>query len=69
MAVEEGIGSIFPTQPSDRPPKLRIYESLFLPNQGVDHVIAILRALDTFPLDWQSEDLHMLREYRKPIAR
>lgn len=46
MASFEGIRSPFPTQPSARSPKLRIYESLFLLNQGVDHVIAILRDME-----------------------
>jgi hypothetical protein len=48
MAVNEGIRSPFPTQPSARSPKLRIYESLFLLNQGVDHVIGILRSMEKF---------------------
>jgi len=49
MASNEGIGSPFPKQPSLRSPKLRIYESLFLLNQGVDHVIALLRGMEKFP--------------------
>lgn len=49
MAVNEGIRSPFPTQPSARSPKLRIYESLFLLNQGVDHVIGILRSMEKLP--------------------
>jgi hypothetical protein len=49
MAVNEGIRSSFPTQPSARSLKLRIYESLFLLNQGVDHVVAILRGMEKFP--------------------
>jgi hypothetical protein len=49
MAVNEGIRSPFPTQPSARSPKLRIYESLFLLNQGVDHVVALLRDMEKFP--------------------
>ena len=49
MAVNEGIRSPFPTQPSARSPKLRIYESLFLVNQGVDHVVALLRGMEKFP--------------------
>jgi hypothetical protein len=48
MAVNEGIRSPFPTQPSARSAKLRIYESLFLLNQGVDHVVAILRGMKRF---------------------
>ena len=49
MARLEGIRSPFPTQPSARSPKLRIYESLFLLNQGVDHVVALLRGMEQFP--------------------
>jgi hypothetical protein len=48
MASNEGIGSSFLKQPSARSPKLRIYESLFLLNQGVDHVIALLRGMKQF---------------------
>ena len=49
MAVNKGIRSPFPTQPSARSPKLRIYESLFLLNQGVDYVLATLRGMAKFP--------------------
>jgi hypothetical protein len=49
MASLEGIRSPFSTQPSARSPKLRIYESLFLLNQGVDHVVALLRGMEKFP--------------------
>ena len=49
MADNEGIRSHFPTQQSARSPKLRIYESLFLFNQGVDHLIALLRNMAKFP--------------------
>src|SRR4249920_2636313 len=48
MAVNEGIRSSFPTQPSARSPKLRIYESLFLLNEGIDHVVALLRRMKKF---------------------
>jgi len=48
MASNEGSGSPFPRQPAARSPKLRIYESLFLLNQGMDHVIALLRGLQKF---------------------
>jgi len=57
MATNEGIRSLFPTQPSARSPKLRIYESLFLLNQGVDHVVAILRGMEKFPFA-DKESLH-----------
>src|SRR6266404_1236119 len=46
MASVEGIRSPVPTQPSARSPKLCIYESLFLWNQGVDQVVAILRGME-----------------------
>ena len=49
MAINEGIRSPFPTQPSARSPKLRIYESLFLLNQGVDHLVALLHGMEKFP--------------------
>lgn len=49
MASFEGIRSPFPTQPSARSPKLRLYESLFLWNQGVDHLIATLRGMEKLP--------------------
>ncbi len=48
MAANEGIGSPFLKQPSARSPKLRIYESLFLLNQCVDHVVALLRGMEKF---------------------
>jgi hypothetical protein len=49
MGSNEGIGSAFHRQPSARSPKLRIYESLFLLNAGVDHVITLLRGMSRFP--------------------
>jgi len=49
MASTEGIGSPFSKQPSTRSPKLRIYESLFLLNQGIDHLVALLREMEKFP--------------------
>lgn len=49
MASNEGIGSPFPKQPSERSPKLRIYESLFLLNEGIDHVVSLLRDMGKFP--------------------
>jgi hypothetical protein len=49
MASNEGIGSAFPKQPSAHSSKLRIYESLFLLNEGMDHVIALLRSMGKFP--------------------
>jgi len=49
MASNEGIGSPFLKQPSERFPKLRIYESLFLLNDGVDHIISLLREMEKLP--------------------
>jgi len=39
----------FSTQPSARSPKLRLYESLFLWNQGVDQLVATLRSMEKLP--------------------
>jgi hypothetical protein len=50
MASNEGIGSPFLKQPSARSPKLRIYESLFLLNEGMDQLIALLREMEKLPL-------------------
>ena len=50
MARNEGIGSPLLKQPSARSPKLRIYESLFLLNEGMDHVISLLREMEKLPL-------------------
>jgi hypothetical protein len=49
MAGIEGIGSQFPKQLSERSPKLRIYESLFLLNEGIDRLVALLRDMGKFP--------------------
>ena len=49
MAVNEGIRSPLPRQPSARSPKLRIYETLFLLNQSVDQLVAIFRGMKKFP--------------------
>ena len=48
MSDNEGIRSPFSTQPSARPTKLRTYESLFLFNQGVDHLVALLHSMKKF---------------------
>jgi len=50
MASNEGIGSPFLKQPSARSPKLRIYESLFLLNESMDHIISLLREMEKLPL-------------------
>jgi len=49
MASNEGIGSPFLKQPSAPSPKLRIYESLFLLNESMDHVITLLREIGKLP--------------------
>src|SRR6266852_7497456 len=49
MASYEGIGSPFLKQPSARSPKLGIYESLFLLNEGMDHDITLLREMEKLP--------------------
>ena len=49
MARNEGIGSPFHRQPSLRSPKLQIYESLFLLNEGIDHLVALLRDMEKLP--------------------
>ena len=50
MADSEGIRSPLLTQPSARSPKLRIYESLFLFNHGIDHLVSLLHNMEKFPL-------------------
>ena len=57
MVSLEGIRSSFPTQLSARSPKLRIYESLFQLNHGVDQVVAILRSMEKIPFA-NKESLH-----------
>ena len=57
MAVNEGTRSLLPTQLFTRSPKPRIYESLFLLNQGVDYIIAILHGMEKFPFA-DKESLH-----------
>lgn len=49
MAGNEGIGSPFVKQLSARSTKLRIYESLFLLNERIDHLVALLRDMGKFP--------------------
>jgi hypothetical protein len=49
MVSSEGIRSPLPTQLSARSPKLRLYETLFLWNQGVDRLVALLRGMEKFP--------------------
>jgi len=49
LASNEGSGSPFLKQPSAGSPKLRIYESLFLLNEGMDHIISLLREMEKLP--------------------
>ena len=41
--------SPFPKQLSERSPKLRVYESLFLLNEDIDRLVALLRDMAKFP--------------------
>ena len=49
MADIQGIRSPTLTQPRAAPPKLCIYESLFLFNQAVDHLVSLLQNIARFP--------------------
>jgi hypothetical protein len=49
MADREQLRFTTLTQPSARSPKLRIYESLFLFNRGVDELVALLHSMEKFP--------------------
>jgi len=49
MASNEGIDSPFIKQPSECSPKLRIYQGLFLLNEGIDRVVALLQDMGKFP--------------------
>lgn len=55
MADNEGIRSQFFTQPLAPSPKLRIYESLFLFNQAVDHLVALLHGMQKLPFAEKEE--------------
>jgi hypothetical protein len=68
MASSEGIRSPFPTQPSARSPKLRLYECLFLWNQGVDQLVAILRSMEKFPFARESALQHAQAEIEEVRA-
>ena len=68
MANNEGIRSPFPTQPSERSPKLRIYETLFLFNEGIDHVIALLGNMGKFPFAEKDSMRSLLSRSRKSAA-
>jgi hypothetical protein len=49
MATSEGIGSSFLKQLAAGSRKLRIYESLFRLNEGVDHLVALLHDMKKLP--------------------
>jgi len=49
MASSESIRSPLPTQRSTHSPKLRLYETLFLWNQGVDQLVALLSGMGKLP--------------------
>src|ERR1700741_498729 len=49
MASNEGIGSPFFKQPSARSVNPRVYKSLFLLNEGIDHVITLLCEMEKLP--------------------
>jgi len=68
MASSEGIRSPFPAQPSSRSPKLRLYENLFLWNQGVDQLVAILRRMAKFSCAHHSRLRHAQNEIEEVRA-
>src|SRR5215470_3956133 len=49
MARNDSICSPFSRQPSVRSLKLRIYQKLFLLNEGIDYVVALLRGMEKLP--------------------
>ena len=49
MAENQGIGSPFPKQLPRTSSKLLTYEGLFLLNQSVDQVVAVLRKMERLP--------------------
>jgi hypothetical protein len=55
MADNEGIRSPLLTQAPARSSKLRIYEGLFLFNQGVDHLVALLHSMQKLPFAEKEE--------------
>jgi len=68
MASSEGIRSPFSTQPSARSPKLRLYECLFLWNEGVDQLVALLRSIEKFPFARKSAMQHARNEIEEMRA-
>ncbi len=61
MASSEGICSPFSLQPSARSPKLRLYETLFLWNQGVDQPVALLRGMEKSALQCAQAGIEEVR--------
>jgi hypothetical protein len=68
MASSEGTRSPFSTQPSSRSPKLRLYENLFLWNQGIDQLVAILRRMEKFSFEHKSVLQHAQNEIEEVRA-
>jgi hypothetical protein len=68
MASLEGIRSAFPTQPSGRSPKLRLYECLFLWNQGVDQLVDTLRGMEKLAFARKSALQHAQNEIEEVRA-
>jgi hypothetical protein len=62
MAANEGIDSPFLRQPSASSPKLKIYKSLFLLNERVDHVVALLRDMEKLPFPERKSLQHAVVE-------
>src|SRR5215470_14377161 len=68
MASSEGIRSPFSAQPSARSPKLRLYECLFLWNQGIDQLVALLRGIEKLPFARKSALQHAQNEIEEVRA-
>ena len=68
MSSPEGMRSSSPRQPSARSKKQRIYESLFLLNQGFDHVVALLRGMEKFSIADQESMQSTLAEIEEVRA-
>src|SRR3981189_380769 len=49
MASNEGIGYEYPRHPFARSPRVGLYGSLFLLNEGMEHVITLLHDMKKFP--------------------
>lgn len=68
MASSEGTRSSYPTQPPPRSQKLRLYENLFLWNQGVDRLVALLRSIEKFPIARKNALQHARNEIEEMRA-